>query len=75
MSGFCQWIRPDRVRGPNIHPRLRYEINNVPMENTRIETKARSAMQDAYVLSKWKLYGLMLITALFGMLVGARGRR
>lgn len=31
-------------------------------------------MKDAYVFGKWKLFGLLVLSALFGMLVGRRGR-
>jgi hypothetical protein len=32
-------------------------------------------MQDAYVLGKWKLAGLLILSALFGVVVGGQGRR
>ncbi|CAN5605030.1 hypothetical protein BH23CHL2_BH23CHL2_25180 [soil metagenome] len=32
-------------------------------------------MKDAYVLEKWKLFGMMVLTALFGVLVGGQARR
>lgn len=32
-------------------------------------------MKDAYVFGKWKLFGLMVLTALFGVLVGGQARR
>lgn len=32
-------------------------------------------MKDAYVMGKWKLFGVMIATALFGMVVGRELRR
>jgi hypothetical protein len=30
-------------------------------------------MQDAYIFTKWKLFGLLLLSALFGVVVGRKG--
>ncbi len=32
-------------------------------------------MQDGYVLGKWRLFGLLALSALFGVIVGGQGRR
>jgi hypothetical protein len=31
-------------------------------------------LKDAYVFGKWKLFELLVVSALFGMVVGRRGR-
>jgi hypothetical protein len=31
-------------------------------------------MQDAYIFTKWKLFGLLLLSALFGVVVGGQAR-